>query len=448
MVHFWPCYSKCLLNDPDKRSLYNVLLMSISLFSSLSAIRTFFNGGQLFFEKIQNDRKHFIANLNVGLCIMFGVATVSYWICPYVIMKLGTKVCIIWFTVMVLIQMCLGLYPVSWLMYVISVFTGMAVAVGYTSTGVFLTLNSKRMTIMRNTSVFWAITSTSMFFGNLIIHMFFKDKKLDHVTQRDMVVCVFVLAGIGMICMCLTKKETFEPTLKVDSKEMLLSTFKILKERDLLLLSLIFIYTGVEMAFLYGTYNTELEHTLTMRYEELEDVVSSGMILGVGTFFGGLIFGLLAFYFRQPWKQYPIMILACFIHVGCYIAIFINLPNTSRKLVTRDASLVNSNRSLALAISFLLGFGDSCINAQLYGKIASLYARNSAPAFSVFKFLSNCSMAVAYLASPLGLYATLAILLTFLIVGTINFCIVDIYPQRSDDYFSTPLPLQPSITNT
>lgn len=41
---------------------------------------------------------------------------------------------------------------------------------------------------------------------------------------------------------------------------------------------------------------------------------------------------------------------------------------------------------IALLCSLLLGFGDACINTQIYTMLAGAFASNSVAAFAVFKF--------------------------------------------------------------
>ena len=44
------------------------------------------------------------------------------------------------------------------------------------------------------------------------------------------------------------------------------------------------------------------------------------------------------------------------------------------------------SEGVAFACAFLLGFGDSCFNTQIYSILGSIFSRDSAPAFALFKF--------------------------------------------------------------
>lgn len=48
--------------------------------------------------------------------------------------------------------------------------------------------------------------------------------------------------------------------------------------------------------------------------------------------------------------------------------------------------------SIALLCSLLLGFGDACINTQIYTMLAGAFASNSVAAFAVFKFTQVSAM--------------------------------------------------------
>lgn len=53
---------------------------------------------------------------------------------------------------------------------------------------------------------------------------------------------------------------------------------------------------------------------------------------------------------------------------------------------------------IALLCSLLLGFGDACINTQIYTMLAGSFASNSVAAFAVFKFTQVSEM--GFLPSP------------------------------------------------
>lgn len=56
-------------------------------------------------------------------------------------------------------------------------------------------------------------------------------------------------------------------------------------------------------------------------------------------------------------------------------------------LISKTAYLDPPLASVALLCSFLLGFGDSCYNTQIYSLLGGAFAKKSTEAFSIFKFV-------------------------------------------------------------
>jgi len=92
------------------------------------------------------------------------------------------------------------------------------------------------------------------------------------------------------------------------------------------------------------------------------------------------------------------------------------------------------NKYLAIFCAFLLGFGDSCFQTQVYEIIGALYPNASAPAFALFKFTQALASAVAFVYSLfLELHWQLLILVIFLSWATIFFFIADVDVKRKEN---------------
>ena len=106
----------------------------------------------------------------------------------------------------------------------------------------------------------------------------------------------------------------------------------------------------------------------------------------MGEVSGGVIFGLLGSKTIKYGRD-PIVIMGFVVHMIAFFLIFLNLPNLSPFGATSDIAYLNPpNAALALTCSFLLGFGDSCFNTQIYSLLGGVFAKKSAEAFSIFKF--------------------------------------------------------------
>jgi hypothetical protein len=123
-------------------------------------------------------------------------------------------------------------------------------------------------------------------------------------------------------------------------------------------------------------------------------------------------FGLLGTRTSTKLGRDPIVILGFIVHIVAFFLVFLNLPNRAnmgdtneigecssytlrveRDLIKRlvflsphTAYLDPPRASVALFCSFLLGFGDSCYNTQIYSLLGGVFAKKSTEAFSIFKF--------------------------------------------------------------
>lgn len=73
---------------------------------------------------------------------------------------------------------------------------------------------------------------------------------------------------------------------------------------------------------------------------------------------------------------------------------------------------------LAIIGGILLGFGDSCINIQVYNTLGTMYKEDIAPAFAFFCFCQSISVTLSFIGSNyVGLHLQL---ITFLILGVVG----------------------------
>lgn len=112
----------------------------------------------------------------------------------------------------------------------------------------------------------------------------------------------------------------------------------------------------------------------------------SGIFIGIGEVFGGVLFGLMGSKTTKLGRD-SIVIAGFVIHLLSFVLIFINLPDDAPFGDTNDIAYLNPPiASVAILCSFLLGFGDACFNTQIYSMLGGVFAKNSAAAFALFKF--------------------------------------------------------------
>lgn len=112
----------------------------------------------------------------------------------------------------------------------------------------------------------------------------------------------------------------------------------------------------------------------------------SGILIGIGEVCGGVLFGLLGSKTIKYGRD-PVVIAGFAVHLLSFLLIFLNLPDDAPFEDTKSIGFLNPPSAwIALACSFLLGFGDACFNTQIYSMLGGAFAKNSAAAFALFKF--------------------------------------------------------------
>lgn len=86
--------------------------------------------------------------------------------------------------------------------------------------------------------------------------------------------------------------------------------------------------------------------------------------------------------------------------------------------------------SVALFCAFLYGFGDACVNTQIYSIIGSLFPPESqmtSSAFALYKFTQSISAALSFFYSQSGLrlFVHLIILVSTATLSTLSFFLVE-----------------------
>lgn len=146
------------------------------------------------------------------------------------------------------------------------------------------------------------------------------------------------------------------------------------------------LFVGFELSFFSGVYSSSIGFTLAIGESAKQLVGLSGICIGVGEVFGGILFGLLGSK-TVKYGRDPVVIMGLIIHLASFVLIFLNLPDKSPFEDTTDVGFFKPPLAwIALLCSFLLGFGDACFNTQIYSMLGGPFAKNSAAAFALFKF--------------------------------------------------------------
>ena len=88
-------------------------------------------------------------------------------------------------------------YLADWLLYSGSAIIGFGAALIWTAQGNFLTVNSTKKTMSRNSGIFWAMLECSLLIGNTFA--FFQFSGLDDIDDKTRNTFVLVLLIVGIV---------------------------------------------------------------------------------------------------------------------------------------------------------------------------------------------------------------------------------------------------------
>ncbi|CAH1961919.1 unnamed protein product [Acanthoscelides obtectus] len=418
------------------KSLVNVILLGIAFMLIFTAFQTWGNIQKTIIESIKEDDNSFNASAYYSLSIIYTFFSVFNWSAPSVIAVIGPKFSMFIGGTTYMVFILSFLIPKTWLLYLVSAIIGIGAALLWTGQGNYLTLNSTKAKISRNSGIFWALLQLSLFIGNLFVYFAFKGKdKIDKQTRHIVIWTLFAIgvAGLALILFLprptKEEEEDEEPEVQVGPWEALKGAGKLFITCDMLMLSVAFLYTGLELGFFSGVYSSCIGFTKAFTNGK-ELVGISGIFIGVGEVIGGCLFGILGSK-TIKWGRHPIVVSGFIIHAISFFLIFINLPNDSPFGESKGEAYITSNDILAVFCSFLLGFGDACYNTQIFSLLGGVYADRSAPAFAIFKFTQSVGAALSFVyAESLALYGQLGILMIFAMLGTATFIRVELTTRK------------------
>ena len=156
------------------------------------------------------------------------------------------------------------LYPNTYFLYVSAVIIGLGAPVIWTAQGNFLSLNSDDDTISRNSGLFWGMLQMSTFIGNTFAYFMFAGEEFISSGTRTTVGAVLLGVNLtGVLTLFFLRpissiketKETLSPSSALKSAGTFLLT------PEMLLLSITFLYNGLQLSFWSVVYPTSVGFT-------------------------------------------------------------------------------------------------------------------------------------------------------------------------------------------
>ncbi|KAJ8253649.1 hypothetical protein COCON_G00202610 [Conger conger] len=429
--------------------VFNVVILGIGFLLIFTAFTTCGNIEQTVIKSVEN--RTFVGSGYHSLGIIYGVFSVSNLFAPTVVTILGPQVTMFLSGVLYSGYIAVFIHPAAWSLYMTSFLIGVGAAMLWTAQGHFLVQNSDAATINRNTGVFWGLLQCSMLFGNLYIY--FDWNGITEITdgnRRSLFLALLVISVLGTLCFLVLRKPPLqEDILSEEEGQSLLSAhvmykqravsavreaksdfgtmLKLFQSRTILLLSCCMAYSGLELSFYSGVYGTCLGATTHFGNAAKGLIGLSGIMVGIGEILGGGLFGLVCKNSRL--RRTSVVFLGMVVHFIAFYLIFLNIPDDAPLAInsgTQHEPYLLPSASIALLCSFLLGLGDSCFNTQLYSILGCVYAEQSAPAFTIFKFIQSICAALAFFYSGYLLLTWQLLLMVLLgFMGTLCFFLVE-----------------------
>ncbi|XP_077067709.1 UNC93-like protein MFSD11 isoform X1 [Siphateles boraxobius] len=450
--------------SPEGKTLLNVVVLGLGFMVMFTAFGTCGNIEQTVIKSFNSTEFH--GSGYTSMAIIYAVFSASNLIAPSVIAVVGPQLSLFFSGLLYSAYIAVFIHPYTWSFYTLSVLLGIGAAVLWTAQGNLLTINSKDSTIGRNSGIFWALMQFSLFFGNLYIYLAWHNKS--HITDKDrqtVFITLTVISLVGNFLFFLIQRPDPEPAPS-DASESLLPTeisdscdvapsqtlgsqaldafkrsIQLAMTKEMLLLSIPFAYSGLELTFYSGVYGTCLG-AMTQFGEGAKGLIGlSGILIGVGEILGGGVFGIMDKCNR--YGRNPVVFLGLVTHIVAFYLIFLNIASdapVAPEEGTQMQAFIQPSVAVALICSFLLGLGDSCFNTQLISIVGFLFRDDSAPAFAVFKFVQSITAAIAFFYSNyLLLHWQLLIMVLVGFMGTGTFFLVEwaaISARRDSDYDS------------
>ncbi|XP_075212852.1 UNC93-like protein MFSD11 [Lycorma delicatula] len=415
--------------------LQNVVFLGICFMVLFSADFTVTNMQKTLLSSISDEKPEFTVEGYTSLGLTYTTFALSLWFGPSLVAILGPRFG------MSLAAFCYTLYILAftleeaWAIYTVVFIGGFAGGILWTAEGNYIVCNSSSETISQNVSIFWAFLQSSSLIGNLYTYYKFEGKtRIDGPTRRNVLYVLGGLAGVSVIMFLFLRpirKLQLNSESAIQAKDGPIQAFKktwsMFLSKNMLILSITFIYTGLQHAFIYAVYSPTLGFTGHFGSKSKQLVALSGMFISVGEITGGglqIIFN--GFLSKIKHKRSGVIVFGLLIEVISYSLIYINLPNNAVFKETTDISFIEPSEFIAISCSFLLGVGDSCLNTQNYSIIAVIYPDESAQSSALYKFMKSFFVAVGlYSSSHIGLRTQMSILTPLAFVAIAAFIIVD-----------------------
>jgi len=287
----------------------------------------------------------------------------------------------------------------------------------------------------------WTIYTFSLIPGGIFLYFVLGDTSTDNdnisiKTTRILYgsfATVGFLANVTLIMLQpvndKNRKQNDKITLQSFLSEMG-STARTMLRLDVLILSISFAFTGIELAFWNGVYSTSLGFTKAFNMNRHKLVALNAIAVGIGQLSVGTLIGVLGPRAHRH-GNYPIIIVGTIAGLVSYGLIYINLPDDAPLDETYEKGIIKPSITLALISGALMGLADCCWNTQIYAFLSIVYSNEGAQVFAIHKFFHAILAAASfYYSGHIGLHWQLVILSIGALLAGSSFIGVELWNKR------------------
>ncbi|KAI6234821.1 hypothetical protein M3Y99_00754900 [Aphelenchoides fujianensis] len=187
--------------------------------------------------------------------------------------------------------------------------------------------------------------------------------------------------------------EVEESGPSIGAWEVFQSTARLCVQPRMLLIVVVFFYTGLELSFIESIYPTSIGFTLALGTNTHQLLAANMIVGGVGMVAGSFLFSRTAFLKREV-----IVAIGCAAQLGVYAGVFVNLPGNASLFRTAESSgfIKEPQVWLMLACGFLLGFADACWTTQTMAHLITWHKAESTQANSLFRFFQASAACLGF----------------------------------------------------
>jgi len=346
------------------------------------------------------------------LSVLYITFSLSNFIAPIFISKLGISKSLAIGASGYVLFIAANIQGIPVLLIIGAICNGFGAAVLWTSQGTYVTQWSRKEDLGKNSGIFFAIFQLNQLIGNLFTGIVYQNFKDIPNLKIYIYIAFTILAAVSSATFFFLKEPPKQFTSPKSTRAKLLETFSIFKEKYMILLIAVMIYSGLSQSFFFGVYTKILGE---VGQESLIGLVMS--VFGITNAVCSYSFGKLGDIIG--WK--PIIILGTITALICHIVLLL-FKTTTIPII------------YFYLLAACLGISDASFYVTLYATIGLYFHEKESAAFAGFRFLQSTSTAIYFSVSA---YVTLPIIIvvvdSFLIIGVLNYWISTLYFKINED---------------